>query len=312
MAVVLGLAAAVAYGLSDFVAGVLSRRLDFVLVGVTGNAAAFVAAIIALAATADAGPAVTPVLWGAASGVGSALGTVVLYRGLGRSRMGVVAPLSALGAAILPVLVGVGIGERPSPLAWAGVLLSLPAIWLVSSLDASADAADRPVADPPRPAAGSSHPVPAASAAPGAAAQQRTATGVVDGLLAGVGFALLFVALDQAGDRSGLWPVVAGQIASLVLLSGYAAVRLRGSRRPRPPARDLAVASTVGLLGAAATVLFFVSTQAGLLAIVAVLTSLYPAVTVVLATVVLRERVHARQGAGLTLAAAAVILIVVG
>lgn len=303
MAIVLGLGAAVAYGLSDFVAGVMSRRVGFVVVAVTGASAAWLITVVALTVTTRVSPGTVPVLWGAASGAGSALGTVALYRGLGRGRMGVVAPLSALGAALLPVLVGVLTGERPSPVTWVGVVLALPAIWLISSPNASGRddppgaggtaARDNTGAGPPRPST-------------------RTASGVVDGLVAGVGFALLFVALDRAGDSSGLWPVAAGQASSLALLVGYAAVRLRGSAVVRPPVRDLAAASTVGVLGATATMLFFVATQEGLLAVVAVLTSLYPAVTVVLATVLLHEPVRTRQGVGLALAAAAVILIVVG
>jgi len=288
VAVTLGLAAALAYGTGDFIAGLLSRRISFVAVALVANTVAWLVMCVALAATWDGPPTVTAGSWGAASGIGSALGTLALYRGLARGPMGVVAPLSALGAAVVPVLVGVVTGDRPAPAAWAGVALALPAIWLVSTQDPGrADArAIRP---------------------------GRQAGGILDGLLAGLGFGLLFVALDRAGDGSGLWPVVAGQATSTVLLAGVAARGLSGAGDRRGVTRGGIMAAVgVGVLGAAATTCYFLSTHAGMLAIVAVVTSLYPAVTVVLAALLLHERVRRSQGAGLLLALAAVTLIVLG
>jgi drug/metabolite transporter (DMT)-like permease len=284
LAVFLGLGAAFAFGVSDFVAGRLSRRLHYALVALVGNFVAFAVTVLALLASPFAGPVSEALLWGAASGVGGAFGTLMLYRGLGRGRMGVVAPLSALGAAVLPVLVGVALGDRPSVPAWVGVLMALPAIWLVSTS--------------PRPEkAGVGGP--------------RVSRGeVVDGLLAGAGFALLFVGLGVAGEGSGLWPVVAGQASSVVLLAVVLMGRLRGMGIRRPAGRDLAGAASVGVLGGAASILYFFSTHEGLLSIVAVLTSLYPAVTVLLAAMVLHETISRRQGVGLALAGLAVVLIV--
>src|SRR5262245_36450279 len=145
---------------------------------------------IALAATfaRAAAPGPEALGWGLASGLGAGFGSLLLYRGLGRGPMGIVAPLSALGAAVLPVFVGVVLGDRPSTSAWLGILFALPAIWLVStSSDDSAPAASR-------------HP-----------SSWRT-NGVVDGLLAGVAFAVLFVGLKLAGAEAGLWPVFASQL----------------------------------------------------------------------------------------------------
>jgi drug/metabolite transporter (DMT)-like permease len=292
MAVMLGLTAAVAYGIGDFVAGLLSRRISFMLVAVIATVAATVLTGFALAATTRVAPTVDALAWGAISGVGSALGTLALYRGLGRGHMSVVAPLSAVCTALIPVLVGVLIGDRPSPLAWLGMGLALPAVWLVSALDPSDTAEPEP-----------------RKAAPPAS---RVATGVPDGLLAGVAFAVLLIGLARAGDGSGLWPVVANQLTSLVVLVVFAGKRLRRSARGHLPFRHVAGAATVGVAGAVATVMYFLSTQAGLLAIVAVVTSLYPAFTVALAAVVLRERVGMRQGVGLALSALTVILIVGG
>jgi drug/metabolite transporter (DMT)-like permease len=201
--------------------------------------------------------------------------------------MGVVAPLSALTAAVIPVMIGVALGDRPTVVAWSGVLLALAAIWLVST-------SVRPAVD--------GGPVP----------PPLLAAGVRDGLLAGVAFALLFVSLKLAGDGSGLWPVVASQSSSLAVLT----VVLFGTvSRPEHiglAPRDLVGAASVGAFGGSAVVLYFLSSQAGLLSIVAVLTSLYPAATVLLAIALLREAISRRQSVGLLLAGASVVLIVIG
>jgi drug/metabolite transporter (DMT)-like permease len=287
MAVVLGLAAALAYGLSDFVAGRLSRRVHYAQVALIGSVLALATTIVAMVVAVPGSPAAPALAWGAASGIGVAFGTFMLYRGLGRGPMGVVAPLSALGAAALPVVIGVALGDRPTTMAWAGVALALPAIWLVST---SAHATDDDAGD----------------------GQPALAGGVVDGLLAGVGFALLFVGLGLAGDGSGLWPVVASQGSGVVVLGAVMVGTLRGLGPMRWSPRDVAGGAAVGILAGAASILFFLAAHSGLLSIVAVLTSLYPAVTVLLAVGILREPISRRQAVGLVLAVVAVGLIVAG
>jgi drug/metabolite transporter (DMT)-like permease len=136
--------------------------------------------------------------------------------------------------------------------------------------------------------------------------------GVFDGLFAGVAFALLFVGLKLAGNGAGLWPVVAGQASALVLLAAVLVGTLRKLEDRSLRSRDVAGAAAVGALGAFGAVLYFVSTQAGLLSIVAVLTSLYPAATVLLAAGLLHEAVSRRQAIGLLLAASSIVLIVAG
>ncbi|MDQ6874855.1 MAG: DMT family transporter [Actinomycetota bacterium] len=280
MGVLLGLAAAVAYGSSDFIAGLLSRRASYLQVAAVGQAVAVVCTGIAIPFTSPAGPDRAAIGWGIVSGVGVALGSLALYRGLAAGQMAVAGPLSGVGAAALPALAGIALGERPSVGTVAGIVLALPAVWLVSTVD--------------RPAAGTG----------------PVSAGVRDGLLAGVGFAVLFFGLDRAGTGdTGLWPVAVAQGTSVVLLA--AAVLLR-----RPPRlaghRMTAAAGSVGLLGGAATVLFFLATNKGLLAVAAVLTALYPAFTVLLARLTLGERLSRVQTVGLCVAAVAVTLIVTG
>lgn len=276
----LGLASAAAFGVGDFLAGVLSRRAHFAVVGWISQLAATVCALGALLWFPGAGPTAATVGWGAASGLGGGVGSLALYRGLGRGRMNVVGPLSAVGAAALPAVLGLALGERPSPYAVAGIALALPALWLVAGSPEPTGPAP-PIAGPGR-------------------------AGVGDGLLAGAGFALLFIALDRAGDGSGLWPVAAGQFVSLLVLTTFLVV----SGAARTAARaDLA--ALVGVLSVAATVFYFLASSAGLLAVVAVLSSLYPGVTVLLAAIVLHERATAAQKLGLALAAASVAGIAV-
>jgi drug/metabolite transporter (DMT)-like permease len=136
--------------------------------------------------------------------------------------------------------------------------------------------------------------------------------GVVDGLLAGVGFAVLLIALDFAGSDSGLWPVLASEATGLVMLAAFMAIVVRGAAAGRLSPSVIGGGVAVGLLGGSAVVAFYLSTHEGLLSIVAVLTSLYPAVTVVMAAALLREAISRRQALGLVLAAASVVLIVAG
>lgn len=277
MGVVLALAAALAYGLSDFLGGLFSRRISPWTVALLAQ---FVAATVLLlaAATAPAELTAADLGWGAASGIGSGLGTVFLYRGLGGGQMNVVAPLSALGAAVVPVAVGFGLGERPEALTWIGIGCALPAIWLVSRAGAE---------------------VAAEAGLPGA--------GVRDGLLAGAGFGLLFVALGQVPGAAGLWPLAVGQVVALAVIA--AGVKIVAAPVRSAGRRLLAAAGAVGVCAAAATVLFQLAVRSQLVSVAAVLTSLYPALTVILAAVILHERVNRTQACGLALAVAAVVLV---
>lgn len=284
MSVILGLAAAVAYGASDFFAGMLSRRASFLQVAIVAQLAATVVCLTALPFTTGSAPPPVALGWGAAGGAGGALGALALYRGLGAGRMAVVAPISGVLAAALPVVAGFVIGERPSALAIGGVVLALPAVWLVSTVDSTVDKAT-------------------------GAGEAGSAAGVVDGLLAGLGFGLLFLGLARGGKDAGLWPVAISMIAAALVMSAVAVIARVDMRPGLPVIRG---AAGVGTLGAAAAVAFFLATHRGLLALVAVLASLYPAVTVLLARLVLGERFGRVQTVGLAMASVAVVLIVAG
>ncbi len=279
MSVLLALGSALAYGLADFVGGVTSKRSSPWSVALVAQLGGGVLVLL-LALVLGGSPTGADLAWSVLAGVGNGFGTAFLYRGLSSGRMGVVAPLSGVGAALVPVLTGLGAGERPAALVWIGIASALPGIWLVSRT----------------PTAG---PVP-----PGTAG-----AGVLDGVLAGLGFGTLFAALAQISDEAGLYPLALNQLVAGAVIV-LVATALRSRWLPRDRASLFGLVS--GALGALATGAFMVASQGAYLTVTAVLASLYPAVTVVLAATVLREHVHRGQAVGLTLCAVAITLVAVG
>jgi drug/metabolite transporter (DMT)-like permease len=285
MAVLLALVSALTYGLSDFVGGLVSRRASAWSVAIVGQASATVCTVaIALGVRGHAHP--VDLAWAVLAGIGSGAGAGFLYRGFAKGRMGVVAPVSAVGAAVVPVLAGTFGGERPSLLVWAGIVAALPGIWLVAS---------EPQDDLARLDAGP--------------APSSLADGLTDGLLAGLGFGVLFAALGQVPGSAGLWPLALAQLVSIPTVV-VLATALGAAWVPR--GRAVRWAALAGPLSATATGAFLLAAQQGLLSVAGVLTSLYPASTVLLAATLLRERVHRAQGVGLGLCAIAVALVASG
>jgi drug/metabolite transporter (DMT)-like permease len=276
VAILLGLLAAVTYGAADFCAGVGSRRLAVGPVTVIVQATAFLTGLVGVLLVPGSGPHAGPLGWGAVAGIGSAVGTVALYRGFAAGAMSPVATSSAVLAAVLPAVVGLATGERLSLLVAVGIVLAVPAIALVSWQGGAG------------PALG---------------------TGLLYGAVAGVGFGWLFVAFDRAGTSSGAWPLVPSTAVALLLVLPFA----RSSGRPDASWRGPgALAMTAGLLGGISNLVFLRAAGVGQLAVVAVLTSLYPAATVLLARFVLQERWTRLQATGLAVAVGAVVLVSLG
>jgi drug/metabolite transporter (DMT)-like permease len=292
LAVVLALASAIGYGGSDFAAGLASRSAPVIQITLLASAVSALIVLAALPFAASPGPSATALAWGFGAGLGGTLGAFALYLGFRHAAFSVAGPLSAVAAAGFSVLAGLLYGERPTTLALTGIVLALPAIVAVSVS-----------------AGGQEEAVEAEEAAATGAHAGRQGAGVVYGLVAGAFFALLFIGLDRAGSGSGLWPVVAaaaGELAAALV----AAVAVRSFTLCGGRARRLAVIT--GLAGASGTILFFLATHRGFLAVTAVLTSLYPAVTIVLARTVLGERLTALRLGGLVTAGACVTLIALG
>lgn len=280
MAIVLGLAVALVYGAADFLGGRTSRGNHPTVVVALSQVASLVPLAVLLLVDGTALAGARELGFGAGSGLVGLLGVVLLYRGLSRGAMGVVAPITAVGAAVVPVAYGLAIGERPSALALVGIVLALAAVGIIASA------------------------VPHEATAP-AGRIARGELGVAVG--AGAAFGVAFILLAEAGGGgSGFWPVLAGRAVSVpvvvlgALLAGHRLVVAPGSRLP------VAVA---GFLDVVAIALYLAATRLGLISLVAVLGSLYPAGTVLLARVVLHERLVRAQVAGLALALGGVVLI---
>ena len=226
---------------------------------------------------ADARPSGADLAWALLAGLGNGFGTAFLYRGLSAGRMGVVAPVSGVGAAFVPVVTGVLIGERPGPIVWLGIALAFPAIWFVAREPSSSGAA--------------------------------ASAGFLDGVLAGLGFGTLFVALSRVSEDAGLLPLAVNQAAGGVVVVAVA-VALRQPWLPRE--RRAALGLSSGVLAALATWLFMVASRGSHLTVASVVVSLYPAFTVLLAALLLRERVHGAQAIGLAMCAVSVALVAAG
>ena len=299
LAIVLALASAIGYGGSDFAAGLASRDVSVISVTLLATVVSTAIVAAALPFAASPGPSAAALAWGFGAGLGGTLGAFALYLGYRHAAFSVAGPLSAVGSAGFSVLAGLLYGERPTNLALAGIVLALPAIVAVS---VSADEG-------------------AVTGGGGAA------RGVAFGLVAGAGFALLFIGLDRAGSGSGMWPVAAAAVGELAAAAGAAVLAGLAARRAAADSaaggagggffrlvdsRARLLAVVTGAAGAAGTILFFFATHQGFLAVTAVLTSLYPAVTIMLARTVLGERLTAMRLGGLALAGVCVSLIAVG
>ncbi len=283
MAVLLALVAALAYGLADFLGGLVSRTVPTWSVAVVAQLSAALSTLTATLFVTGGSPTPAHLMWAVLAGTGGGVGTGFLYRGLAAGRMGVVAPVSAVGAA-----------SCRSPRA--------------RSAASGSRRSSGPASCSPCPASGWS---PAAADAPAAGdgGRRGLAAGALDGALAGLGFGTLFAALGQVPDDAGLLPLALAQTVALPTLVVLAlALRSPWVPRRRRAWRGLAV----GPLAAAGTLTFLLSAQYGYLTVAGVLVSLYPAATVLLAAALLQEHIHRAQGVGLGLCAVAIGLVAGG
>jgi drug/metabolite transporter (DMT)-like permease len=275
VAVLLALASAVVYGAADFCGGLATRRATaFAVVALSQLAG--LAALLFLLPWLGGDPTGPDLAWGAAAGVAGACGLVLFYRALAEGVMSVVAPVTAVSAAALPVLGGFVLGERIGPWTLAGIGLALVAVVLVAAEDGL-----------------------------GSLRTARPAS-LLPALAAGAGFGLFFVLLDRTAQAAELSPLVATRVVSVLAVVVLARLAARSLSVPRGA---LPIVLLAGVGDMTANALFLLAAQQGQLAITGVLASLYPVSTVVLAQLVLRERLAATQAAGLAAAGVAVVLI---
>ena len=279
---VLALASAVCYGSADFLGGLTARRANTIATVFWSQFVGLVLLLLALPFLPAATVLKTDWTWGFIAGLSGGIGVALLYRALAVGTMAVVAPTTAVIAAIIPVLFAFGMGERPRSLALAGIGLALMAIVLVSG---------------PTPQSGQDK----------SKDGGRWPPGFGLALLSGISVGIFFLSLARTTMGAGMWPLIAARISSIALFGAIAVVTRRTLRMSAPAA---ATAFTGGALDMLANALYMSAARIGPLSIVITLASLYPASTVLLARWILQERLNATQIAGIACALIAVVLIV--
>ena len=285
MTYLLALASALLYGAADFTGGLATRRTATIPVVVISQFSGMVLLALLLPLLPGSSPTGADLWWGVAAGLTGGIGVALLYRALAVGRMAVVAPTTAVCAVAIPVVVSMLLGERPGPLAVAGILLGIVSIVLVSQQTQ----ADAPSAEAPR-----SFGLP---------------PGVAIALVSGVAIGFFFLSLAQTAPEAGMWPILGARVTSVTLFGLAALVGRMSFRLPRPA---LSLALGGGAVDMLANAAYLLAAREGPLSLVVTLSSLYPASTVLLARVVLGERLNARQVGGVVCALGAIVLIVKG
>ncbi len=269
----LGLAAASSWGGGDFCGGIASRRTHVYGVVVSSQLVGLGLLIVLTLVLAEPVPAPIEFLWAGIAGLAGAVGLVALYRGLATGPMGVVAPVAAVVSAILPLLVGWLLEGIPAPPQLLGFVLAICAVWLITR------------------------------AGPGARLQARN---LALPLVAGLGFGVFLILIDHVSAAAISWSLAGARAVSVLALF----VALILTRRPAmPKVAQLPLIALVGLLDTSGNAFYALAARTGRLDTAAVLGSLYPAMTVILARLILKERLSRLQGLGLGLAAVAIVLI---
>ena len=284
MIYLLALGSALLYGAADFTGGLATRRFATIPVVILSQFSGLVFLLLLLPLLPDASPSRADMLWGAIAGLTGGVGVGLLYRALAIGTMAVVAPTTAVCAVAIPVVVSVLLGERPGPVAVGGIALGIVSIVLVS-----------------RQTSGQTHGGPVATG--------KLPPGVGTALISGIAIGFFFLALAQTRSEAGMWPLVASRLLSVVLFGAIALLGKQSVRMPRP---ILLLAGVCGIIDMLANALYVLAARGGPLSLVVTLSSLYPASTVLLARLILHERLNFWQISGVGCALAAVVLIVRG
>jgi drug/metabolite transporter (DMT)-like permease len=280
----LALGSAVLYGSADFFGGLTARRANTIATVFVSQFVGLILLMLVLPFLPAATVSPSDWVWGFVAGFSGGIGVALLYRALAIGKMAVVAPTTAVIAAMIPVVFAFVLGERLRPLTLIGVALALVAIALVS-----------------RPAPHGDELEPAQTSA------RKLPPGFALAMLSGVAVGVFFLSLARTTMAAGMWPLIAARIASIVLFGSIALVTGRSLRMSAPA---MVTASTGGALDMAANALFMIAARIGPLSVVVTLASLYPASTVILARGVLGERLSFVQISGIVCALAAVLIIV--
>jgi drug/metabolite transporter (DMT)-like permease len=268
----LSLGAAGVWGGGDFAGGLATKRVSVFRVVACAHAFGLILMLALVWITGERVPPLAAFGWGAVAGITDAFGVAALYKGLSTGRMGVVAPVASVITAVLPVLFGIGIEGLPGRLQMLGFALAVVSLWLLTRPHGEMD--------------------------------KRHGLGLA--LFAGAMFGLLLISGKEAGRYAVLWPLVSARAASTVMMFTIVAL---SPRDPNPLRPALILILLSGVLDTTANAMFIAATRHGRLDVSAVLSSLYPASTVILAWLLLKEKISRTQGVGIAGALIAVALI---
>jgi drug/metabolite transporter (DMT)-like permease len=273
-AVFFGLAASASWGAGDFSGGLATKRASVISVIAFAHAVGFVILLLLALIAREAFPPLIDLIWGGAAGLAGAFGLMAFYQALASGRMGVAAPITAVVAALLPVLVGIVNDGLPDQIHLLGFALAILSVFLVSySVDTT-----------------------------------WTSNGLGLAVIGGIGFGLFLVLINQVKADVVFWPLVAARAASTTVMLLLVFKR----RLPLPTERKLWLPMLVaGTLDALGNAFFVLAAQAGRLDVAAILSSLYPAMTILLARLILKENLGRVQIVGIVLALIAISLIVI-
>ena len=271
--ILLGLASAAAWGAGDFSGGLASKRTSAYSVVILSQFVSLVLLVLSAVLIPEGANSLRDMILGGIAGVCGAAGLVALYSGLARGPMGVVAPITAVVAAIVPVIFSILNEGFPAMEVFVGFIIALIAVWLISQGDQDAKIHLSDLRLP---------------------------------IIAGFGFGIFFILIDQVSSNAILWPLVSARSALILVVF---IVGMLSRNIELPVLTRLPIIALAGIFDTGGNVFFALATRVGRLDISAILSSLYPAATVVLAWIILKERLAMRQWIGILLALVAVILI---
>jgi len=275
VAIALALACAVVYGVADYSGGRASRSAPSIAVSFCGQLTSAALALTTVLIIGTAFPPGRDLAWGGLAGLAGAVAIASFYHALSHGSMTVVAPITAVTSAVLPVVFGLLDGERPKLLAYVGMLAAVGAVALVSG-------------------------------AVGVRQIETSRSTILFALVAGLGFAVIFIALGETSEDSGIWPLVAARAVSIAVIAGLAI----GTRtRVRGHGSVWRLAAVTGVLDISANFLYLLAVRRGLLSVVVVVVALYPVSTVCLAFGLDKERVSRSQAWGMGLALTSLVLV---
>jgi drug/metabolite transporter (DMT)-like permease len=295
LAIGLALGSSLVYGVSDFLGGLKSKSLPLLWVLLISQGSALVLLALIVPASAGGPPSGEYLAFAVLAGLSEAVGVAALYRGLAVGVMSIVAPVAAT-APVVPVIVAIFLGELPAPIQGVGIVLALSGIAIISWGRRPDE--QPPVRCPP-------------GEVPGAGTgrfrvSREVATSILFGLLTALGFGGFLVGMDAASEGSVPWALLVARLASVAAFATAYLVT-------RPPLKvrrsELPVLALIGFLIIGADSLYAVASTEGLLSVVVVLSSLYPAVTIALARVYLNERLQRRQQVGVAAALGGAVAI---